>query len=123
MQLLKVRDDSPLAPLLAERSALRSNADAAPFVDLAPFADFKAYHATVNAKTRKNMRNARNRLARAGKLEHRVLTDRAEIEALVERAHAGRERWLEDAGLTSRAFRDPSFGEFAYSACERRRAG
>jgi CelD/BcsL family acetyltransferase involved in cellulose biosynthesis len=116
VQLLKVRDDSPLAPLLAARQALRSNEDAAPFVDLAPFGDFKAYHATVNAKTRKNMRNARNRLARTGKLEHRVLTDPAEIEALVDRAHAGRERWLEELGLTSRAFRDPSFGEFAYSA-------
>ncbi|MGH6926506.1 MAG: GNAT family N-acetyltransferase [Propylenella sp.] len=118
VSLLKIRDDSPLAALLAERGAIRSNEDAAPFVDLTPFADFKAYYATINAKTRKNMRNARNRLARGGELLHRVLTDPAEIDALVARAHAGRERWLEELGLTSRAFRDPTFGAFARSLAE-----
>ncbi len=112
LQLLKVRDDSALAPLLRARKAIRGNEDAAPFVELAPFPDFKAYHATVNAKTRKNIRNARNRLSRGGVLAHRVLTDPAEVSALVERAHCGRERWLETQGLTSRAFRDPSFGAF-----------
>lgn len=112
LSLLKVRNDSPLAPLLAARRAIRSNEDAAPFVDLRPYADFKAYHATVNAKTRKNMRNTRNRLGRTGELGHRVLTDPAAVRALVTRAHAGRERWLVDQGLTSRAFRDPSFGAF-----------
>ena len=115
-----MRDDSAIAPLLAERNAIRSNEDAAPFVDLRPFPDFKAYHATVNAKTRKNVRNARNRLARSGALEHRVLTDPTEVAALVERAHAGRERWLATQGLTSRAFRDPTFGAFAKAVAEKR---
>ena len=78
-----------------------------------PIADFNAYLATLNAKTRKNMRNTKNRLARSGTLGHRVMTDPADIAALVERAHAGRERWLADQGLTSRAFRDPTFGAFA----------
>jgi CelD/BcsL family acetyltransferase involved in cellulose biosynthesis len=113
LSLLKIRDDSPLAALLAERGAIRSNPDAAPFVDLAPFADFDAYHATINVKTRKNMRNARNRLSRSGTLVHRVLTDDAEVDALVARTHAGRERWLDALGLTSRAFRDPTFEDFA----------
>jgi CelD/BcsL family acetyltransferase involved in cellulose biosynthesis len=113
LNLLKVRDDSALAALLAEKGAIRSNADAAPFVDLSPFADFTAYYATRNAKTRKNMRNARNRLARGGRLAHRVLSGPADIDALVTRAHAGRERWLDQLGLTSRAFRDPTFGAFA----------
>lgn len=113
LHLLKVRDDSSLAPLLRARRALRSNADAAPFVDLRPYPDFKAYHATVNAKTRKNMRNTRNRLARTGTLSHVLHSDPADIGALVGRAHQGRERWLATLGLTSRAFRDPSFGAFA----------
>jgi CelD/BcsL family acetyltransferase involved in cellulose biosynthesis len=112
LHLLKVRDDSALAPPLAARKAIRSNEDAAPFVDLQPFPDFKAYHATVTAKTRKNIRNARNRLSRGATLSHRVLTDAEDIAALVERAHQGRERWLEAQGLTSRAFRDPTFGAF-----------
>jgi len=113
LHLLKVRDDSALAPLLAARKAIRSNEDAAPFVDLSPFADFKAYHATVNAKTRKNMRNARNRLSRDGVLTHRVLSEPADVTALVARAHQGREHWLEAQGLTSRAFRDATFGAFS----------
>ncbi len=118
LHLLKVRDDSALAPLLAARGATRSNEDAAPFVDLAPFPDFKAYHATLNAKTRKNIRNARNRLARGGTLSHRVLSDPADVAALVERAHRGRERWLEAQGLTSRAFRDPTFGAFTHAIAQ-----
>lgn len=118
LSLLKVRDDSPLSALLAGKGATRSNADAAPFVDLSPFPDFKAYHATVNAKTRKNIRNARNRLARDGTLAHKVLTGPAEVGTLVKRAHDGRERWLEELGLTSRAFRDPTFGDFVSSLAD-----
>lgn len=113
INLLKVRDDSALAPLLHARGAIRSNEDAAPFVDLRPYPDFNAYFGTLNAKTRKNMRNTKNRLARSGTLGHRVMTDPAAIAELVERAHAGRERWLAEQGLTSRAFRDATFGAFA----------
>jgi CelD/BcsL family acetyltransferase involved in cellulose biosynthesis len=116
LSLLKVRDDSPLAPLLRAKRAIRSNEDAAPFVDLGPFVDFKAYHRTVNAKTRKNMRNARNRLARSGALEHQIYSEPHAIQTLVLRAHAGRERWLAEQGLTSRAFRDASFVDFAREA-------
>lgn len=113
IDLLKVRDDSALAPLLAARRAMRTNADAAPFVDLRPYPDFKAYLSTRNAKTRKNMRNTKNRLARGGTLDHRIMSEPAEISELITRTHSGRERWLAAQGLTSRAFRDQSFGEFA----------
>ncbi len=113
VSLLKVRDDCALAPLLRARNAICSNEDAAPFVDLRPYPDFQAYLATINAKTRKNMRNTKNRIARNGTLAHRVVSDPAEMRELVERSHAGRERWLADQGLTSRAFRDQSFGAFS----------
>jgi CelD/BcsL family acetyltransferase involved in cellulose biosynthesis len=115
VNLLKVRGDSPLAALLDARNAIKSNEDAAPFVDLTPHPDFKSYLATLNAKTRKNMRNIKNRIARMGTLGHRVWSDPADVRALVERTHAGRERWLEAQGLTSRAFRDKSFGDFGLS--------
>ena len=115
ISLLKVRDDSALAPLLTAKGAIRSNEDAAPFVDLRPYGDFDAYLATINAKTRKNMRNTKNRLARKGVLGHKVITEPSEIAELVERAHVGRERWLGEQGLTSRAFRDPTFADFATS--------
>ena len=64
------------------------------------------------------MRNIKNRLARSGTLGHRVWSDPADVRALVERAHAGRERWLEEQGLTSRAFRDKSFGDFGLSLAD-----
>jgi CelD/BcsL family acetyltransferase involved in cellulose biosynthesis len=115
VNLLKVRDDSSLAPLLSARNAIKSNEDAAPYVDLTPHSDFQSYLSTLNTKTRKNMRNIKNRIARIGTLDHRVWADRAEVRALVERAHQGRERWLEEQGLTSRAFRDKSFGDFGRS--------
>jgi CelD/BcsL family acetyltransferase involved in cellulose biosynthesis len=115
LNLLKIRDDSPLAPLLKTRNAIRSNEDAAPYVDKTVHRDFNSYLATLNAKTRKNIRNVKNRIARVGTLGHRVWTDPAEIRALVERAHQGRERWLEEQGLTSRAFRDKSFGDLAFA--------
>jgi CelD/BcsL family acetyltransferase involved in cellulose biosynthesis len=113
INLLKVRDDSALAPLLRAKGAIRSNEDAAPFVDLRPYPEFDSYLGTINAKTRKNMRNTKNRLARSGTLGHSVAAEPADVAALVERAHAGRERWLAEQGLTSRAFRDPTFGAFA----------
>lgn len=118
LNLLKVRDGSTLDALVATTAAIRSNEDATPFVDLASHESFDAYLATINAKTRKNMRNLKNRLARAGTLEHRVLTDPADIAALVKRTHSGRERWLAENGLTSRAFRDASFGDFTARLAE-----
>ncbi len=113
-QLLKVRDESYLASTLAGWGAVRANTDAAPFVDLRPFPSFADYQATVSAKTRKSMRSSRNRLSRMGQLRHQVLADPCKVGSLVERAHAGRERWLAELGLTSRAFRDPTFAAFAH---------
>jgi len=112
IELLKVRDDSPLAGALASNGAVRAAEDAAPYIDLRGFKEFADYHATVKPKTRKNIRNSRNRITRMHRLEHRVITCREDIRVLVARTYRGRERWLKELGLTSRAFREDTFPDF-----------
>lgn len=108
----QVRADSNLHRALDGVVAPSGEADAAPFVEIGAHPDFEAYHRTVNAKTRKNMRNARNRLEREAPLRHAVATGGEELARVIDRSFEGREAWLERQGLTSRAFRDKSFGAF-----------
>jgi CelD/BcsL family acetyltransferase involved in cellulose biosynthesis len=115
VSFLKVRDGSALA-LGMPRTHIRTGEEqGAPYVALDVFADFAAYFATVRTKTRKNMRNAWNRLEREGAVEHRVLVDPAEQLALIERTLGGRADRLKEQGLTSRAFRDGGFIDFCRS--------
>jgi len=84
IELLKVRGDSALFAALGARVAGLQPVEAAPFVNLSPFPDFASYHKTINAKSRKNMRNQRNRLAREAPLTAVSCTSRAEIGALIQ---------------------------------------
>jgi CelD/BcsL family acetyltransferase involved in cellulose biosynthesis len=119
IELRKVRGDSALFAALGTRVAGLTPIDAAPFVDLRPYADFADYHKTVNAKSRKNMRNQRNRLAREAPLTAASLTSGAEIGRLIRSSYEGRVEWLEREGLSSRAFRDPDFGRFVARFADR----
>ncbi|WP_160297851.1 GNAT family N-acetyltransferase [Devosia chinhatensis] len=115
VSLLKVRDGSALDRGLPPTKATTGAEQGAPFVALDGFADFASYFQTIRTKTRKNMRNARNRLEREGHVEHRLVTDPAERLALVDRTLSGRAERLRDQGLTSRAFRDSGFPQFCRS--------
>lgn len=112
IELRKVRGDSALFAALGERTKNLQPVDAAPFVDLRPHRDFTSYHQTVNAKSRKNMRNQRNRLMRDAPLTAHSYTTAAGIGALIRSSFEGRTDWLDREGLSSRAFRDPDFGRF-----------
>ncbi len=112
IELLKVRADSALFAALGLRTTKLTPVDGAPFVALRPFPDFAGYLKTVNAKSRKNMRNQRNRLAREAPLEAVSCTTRVEIGTLIQASFEGRVDWLEREGLSSRAFRDPDFSRF-----------
>lgn len=118
VSLLKVRADSALARSLPSGHVATGAPAGAPFVALADFTDFAEYHATVKPKTRKNMRNARNRLERGGPVEHRVAVGRLEILAVIARTVVGRAQRLEDQGLTSRAFQDEHFLDFCLSLAD-----
>ncbi len=111
VSLLKVREGSCLAQGLPATRIETGAAMGAPYVALNAFADFASYFATIRTKTRKNMRNARNRLEREGAVEHHVVPP-TERGALIERTLAGRAERLREQGLTSRAFRDGKFPDF-----------
>ncbi|MCG6857738.1 MAG: GNAT family N-acetyltransferase [Salaquimonas sp.] len=112
LHLGQVRRDAELFEAIDGVVPVSGEEDAAPFVPVAEWPDFDSYHKTVKSKTRKNMRNARNRLERDAPVTHRHARDGALLADVIDRSFAGREAWLERQGLTSRAFRDSSFSEF-----------
>jgi CelD/BcsL family acetyltransferase involved in cellulose biosynthesis len=116
---LKVRADSNLACALPRNAVSTGALEGAPHVDLAAHADFETYFKTLKPKTRKNMRNARNRLEREGTLIHHVAASREETRRIIARTLAGRAGRLRDQGLTSRAFTDPDFARFCASLADR----
>ncbi|GLQ54413.1 GNAT family N-acetyltransferase [Devosia nitrariae] len=109
---LKVRSGSVLAAGMPPDNIVTGTAQGAPYVALADFPDFPAYFQTIKSKTRKNMRNARNRLEREGPVVHRMAETEEDILSVIERTHAGRADRLKDQGLTSRAFADTGFLDF-----------
>ena len=112
VSFLKVRSDSLLAKGMPANHIVTGAEQGAPYVALNAFEDFAAYFATIKPKTRKNMRNARNRLERDGAVEHHVAADQAETLGVIERTLSGRAGRLKDQGLSSRAFRDTAFTDF-----------
>lgn len=119
ISLLKVRDGSALALALNGVEAEKGPEAGAPLVGLAAFPDFESYFSTIRTKTRKNMRNARNRLERDGVVQHDVVEDVEAQRALIGRTLSGRAERLREQGLTSRAFRDRSFPDFCASLAGR----
>lgn len=109
----QVREDGNLFRALDGVVPPSGEEDAAPYVRIGDFPDFETFHRTVvNAKTRKNMRNARNRLERDAPVMHEVARSGPLLSEVIDRSFEGREAWLERQGLTSRAFRDHNFGAF-----------
>lgn len=109
---LKVRADSALQAGMPKNHVVTASSEAAPFVDLTPWADFEAYFSSIKSKTRKNMRNARNRLEREAPLTHRIAATPIEVASVIRRTLEGRADRLKDQGLTSRAFGSGEFARF-----------
>lgn len=108
----QVRLGSALAKILDKKAKRVGEQDAAPFVRLTDWPDFDSYFKSVKAKTRKNMRNARNRLSREAEISHQSGTTGALLGTVIDRTYEGREAWLERLGITSRAFRNSDFKGF-----------
>jgi CelD/BcsL family acetyltransferase involved in cellulose biosynthesis len=95
-------------------TALRANGASvrgeigAPVLDLRPWPDFEALKGSRNKKTMKNLRNATNRLGKAGVNENRFSTDPAGVESIIEATLQRRTAWLNAHGLTSPQFRSPA---------------
>lgn len=107
--ITKVADRSPLHPALAAAGARVTLSDQAVFLDLSVHADFEAYHKSVSSKTRKNLRNARNRLAKDHDVEHEATENPDVLADMIKEATDGRAAWMQAEGKTSPAFRDEVF--------------
>ncbi|KQX38884.1 hypothetical protein ASD04_09570 [Devosia sp. Root436] len=119
VSFLKVREDSLLARGMPANHLVTGAEQGAPYVALSGFEDYAAYFQTIKPKTRKNMRNARNRLERDGAVTHHVAETAGEMLGIIERTLSGRAGRLRDQGLSSRAFRDAAFANFCASIAGR----
>jgi CelD/BcsL family acetyltransferase involved in cellulose biosynthesis len=115
--LRRVRADSPFRRPLAARGFLAGESEGAPFVALGAYPDFDGFHRTVNVHTRKNLRNLRNRIARAAPPVHRVYAGPERARKL-EESFERRLEWLADRGLTSTAFAEGGFRRFVTGLAE-----
>jgi CelD/BcsL family acetyltransferase involved in cellulose biosynthesis len=107
----RVRADSPVRSVLRGGGFEASGRDAAPLVDLRSHPTFESYQQTINSKTRRTFRNARHRLARIAPVSHRVFSGDG-LREVIDQSVSGRLRWLEQHGLTSTAFDNPTFHAF-----------
>jgi CelD/BcsL family acetyltransferase involved in cellulose biosynthesis len=80
----------------------------APVLDMRPWPTIEALKSSRNKKTMKNLRNARNRLTKAGEHDHRVETDATRVADIIAATLARRTSWLEEKGLTAPQFRSPA---------------
>jgi|GEM_PF-504613 len=112
LHLGQVREDSSLARAMTGLVQPSGEKDAAPFVQLSNWDSFEDYYKSIKTKTRKNMRNARNRLEKTAPINHAVHYDGDGVGEIIDRTFQSREAWLARMGLTSRAFGDADFVRF-----------
>ena len=109
IQVEAVVEGSALNTALTKGGAQIAAVSQAVVIDLRPYSTMQAFAQTVNAKTRKNIRNLTNRLRRAHNIEHVVSVETAAIGPLMNTTFASRVDWLSRYGRTSAAFQDPAF--------------
>lgn len=101
----RVIEGSLLHAALQAAGAVVRGRTQAPVIDLASWSSFDELRQSRNKKSIKNLRNATNRLTRAGEVAHHTARRGPELDALVSRALDNRMAWLEETGLTAPAFR------------------
>jgi CelD/BcsL family acetyltransferase involved in cellulose biosynthesis len=107
--LRKARVGSALATALAVAGFKAGEGDAAPFISLKGHASFEAFYKTILSRTRRNVRQGRERFEAAGKIEHHVCWGAAQVSEALSQAMRMKQEWLDENGLTSTAFSDPAF--------------
>ena len=107
--LRKVHVDSALATALATTGLKAGEGEAAPFITLKGHSSFEAFYKTLSSRTRRNVRQRRDKFEAAGKIEHHVCWGASEVIEALRRAMQLKQEWLDDNGLTSTAFSDPLF--------------
>lgn len=109
LMIERVMEGTVLHQGLLSRGARATYSDRAAVLDLRPFDTYQDYLKTRKAKTRKNLRNALNRLQRDHDVEHEIVTDAEAVQAIMDQAFEARLDWMQEQAKTSPAFRDPLF--------------
>jgi len=98
--LRRVRQTNPLAALLEEAGAVKSQPSEALFVDLAAFGDFESYQQSFSSKKRANWRRDLRRLEDEGQVSFEVVPG-DDAEDVLRTAIAWKRAWLDDFGVSS----------------------
>ncbi len=113
----KVKVTEPLYDWLSQKAYVIDHGEEAPQVHLDPDKPFEEFLQKLNSKTRKNLRNYQNRLARQGDIEH-VVVEGPQTAELLAQCFDDRHAWLSDQGYSSEAFRDSHFKSFVTGLSE-----
>ena len=107
--LRKAHVGSALATALAAAGSQAGETDAAPFITLNGHSSFEAFYKTILSRTRRNVRQGRERFEAAGRVEHHVCWGADRVSEALAQAMRLKQEWLDENGLTSTAFSDPAF--------------
>ena len=109
LMIEKVIAGSCLHQVLSSTGAVVCMAEQSVHIELSEYDIFGEFLATINKKTRKNLRNSKNRLEREGELRADTIRDPAELSSLIKSIYWQRRQWLKQFGMTAPAFRDPDY--------------
>ncbi len=109
LMIERVAEETSLHRCLANHGANIVYSDQAVVLDFRPFDSFDAYLKTRRSKTRKNLRNARNRLTKDHAVVHDIVTCAGDIQSLMDETFEGRLDWMQTQAKTAPAFRDDQF--------------
>ena len=112
VRLRRVRQDSNVAPLLAELGAQVVSDVSAPYLALGDTPTYEKLAERQSGGAKRNRNRQRRRLAERGAISHHWHIAGADAEALVSLALKYKADWLKVRGLYSRAFSDSNTTRF-----------
>lgn len=115
----QVRADAALQAVIGDRLSPVGEPDGAPLLQLADWENFEAYLKSISARSRKTIRNLRNRLVKSAPLTHRIIRhNETDLKPLILRTLAQREQWVERMGYSSRALDGEGMEAFLEALCQ-----
>ncbi len=113
IHLRQVREGGALFQYARTHFTPTGEEEGAPWLDLSQWKSFEDYLKSISARSRKTIRNQRNRLHKTAGLSHRVVRqDEIDLEAMVLSTLSGRENWVETMGYSSRALEGKGLRDF-----------
>lgn len=111
-------EGSPLHCALIASGAKTGSSNEMVQIDMRGLASFADYQRTLNAKSRKNLRNALNRLrSMHGTISDAVIDEPALLDPIVRQTFDGRLDWMRLRGKSTNAFRDADFRPLIEGVC------